>query len=154
MNRELAAAYYKLLKAIPWEDELVVRGIREGLNKFLSNAYLSMSSKCKHECAHFYSLSAISAMKNGDKRDLVFEHMVPKGEYIQRPCENAAQEGKLTIDYIEEILDKYWKIAVITAAEDRMLSSRKMPKDWDYTDYKARYTLANIALLPVNEANF
>ena len=140
--------------AIPWEEELVVHGIREGLNKFLSNAYLSMSPKCKHGSAHFYSLNALSAMKNGDKRGLVFDHMVPKTEYIQRPCEKAARENRLTIEYIKDKLDNYWKIAVITAAENRLLSSTKMPKCWDGIDYKARYTLANIALLPVNEANF
>ena len=61
---EVSIAYFKLLISIDWDDELMVLGLREGLNKFPSNAYLSLLNKNKYLCGDYYSLSAIKKIKN------------------------------------------------------------------------------------------
>lgn len=58
-----------------------------------------------------------------------------------------AKEGNLEIDFIREILEKYWKIAIITKDEDKLLTGRSMPKDWDGNNIFARYDIAGIQLI-------
>jgi hypothetical protein len=155
-NKKLAAAYHKLLVSIDWEDELLVAGISEGLSKFLSNAYLSLyKGNKKHFTSHYFSGNAIKKVENNDFSELVFEHIVPKDKFIQKICKEKAKDGTLTIDFIENLLERYWKIATITKAEDKTLISRNMPKDWDGTDILARYNLAKVKLIenPFNVKN-
>jgi hypothetical protein len=45
-EQQIAEAYCKLLNSIDWSDKLLVARVREGLNKFLSNAFLSLFPKC------------------------------------------------------------------------------------------------------------
>jgi hypothetical protein len=93
---EMAKAYYKLLKSIDWNDECFVKGIKEGLNKFLSNYFLYKVGQEKfinekYFCSHYFSKAAKEKLQKKDISDLVFEHMVPKEEYIQKPCKKAAK---------------------------------------------------------------
>ena len=39
--RRLAKAYRSLLTKLDWSDPLIAVGLREGRNKFLTNAYLN-----------------------------------------------------------------------------------------------------------------
>lgn len=78
----------------------------------------------------------------------MFEHLVPKSAYIQKPCEILAAKGLLTVEHVEDLLTRYWKLATITREEDRKLHSRKMPEDWDLCDVFARYKAAGIKLVP------
>lgn len=77
--------------------------------------------------------------------------MIPKSTYIQKPCVEMARNGKLTVQIIIELLSKYWKIAVITKEQDKLLSRTKMPGDWDGEDIFARYSRANIYLIQANK---
>jgi hypothetical protein len=124
-----------------------VSGIREGLNKFLSNAFLSLDKRSKYLKGNFYSLEALNKVNVGDFKGLVYEHMVPKSKYIQKRCENAARERTLTIEYINDLLDKYWFIAVITKDEDTSLRTFDMPNDWDGKNIFQRYQEAKISLV-------
>ena len=62
-----------------------------------------------------------------------------------------ARNGKLTVQIVTELLSKYWKIAVITKEQDKLLSRRKMPDGWDGKDIFARYRKANIYLIQTDK---
>jgi hypothetical protein len=146
-ERQLAEAYCKLLNGIDWTDPLVVAGIREGLNKFLSNAFASMYPGVhKYPRTHLISAAALVQVDVKDYQNLVYEHLVPKNLYIQRPCEELAAEGRLTVDFVLALLEKYWRVATITKAEDSRLHPTKMPENWDGADLFARYNAVGIRL--------
>lgn len=146
-NEKLASAYFKLLTSIDWNDEILISGLIEGLNKFITNAYLKMHiGKNKYFKSHYISIAAEKKLQNKDLKGLVFEHVIPKEEYIQKPCEKLAREGALTEEFILELLNKYWIIATITKEEDKRLSAKIMPKNWDGADVFERYNQANIEL--------
>lgn len=141
--KKAAIAYKMLLDVIPWDNEILLIGLREGLNKFLSNTmlylYKESRGKNKYQQGDYYSKKAQEKVDRKDFTDLVFEHMIPKNEYIQKPCEEAARNNSITIEFIEDKLRKYWKIAIITKEEDKLLASKRMPNDWDGKDIFARY---------------
>ncbi len=92
-NEKLARAYFKLLSSIDWDDRLLVDGLREGLNKFLSNAHLVSFRGRKYHKTHFISESALHQLTSGLHNGLVWEHLVPKALYIQGPCESEARNS-------------------------------------------------------------
>jgi len=144
---KIAKSYVKLLNLIDWSDPLLVAGIKEGLNKFLSNAFLKEHPNSKYLQGDFYTLNAIQKIKSSDFSGLVYEHMVPKGAYIQKVCEQKAAEGSLDYDFVVDLLNKYWKIAVVTKDEDRLLLTKRMPNNWDGVNIFYRYHKANICLI-------
>jgi hypothetical protein len=151
MSREqqIAEAYCKLLNSIDWSDKLLVAGLREGLNKFLSNAFLSLFPKChKYHRTHLVSAAALRQLRAKEYAGLVCEHIVPKTRYIQKRCEEAAKKGRLTVHDVRDLLDKYWRLATITKEEDRRLNPVSMPETWDGVNPLARYEAAGIELLP------
>ncbi len=145
---QMAEAYTKLLSWIPWDDQVLVRGIREGLNKFLSNAYLKSLPGKKHQKTLFASSIADEQIRRGDFDDLVFEHLVPKEKIIQGPCEAKARERQLKAEFVYDLLCKYWVTATITKIEDDLLPGREMPFGWDRIDVFARYKQSGILLVP------
>ncbi len=149
MINQMADSYHKLLTSIDWDDELLVSGLKEGLSKFLSNAYLNIAGGIsKHQKTHYISKLALEQLKNGDHANLVFEHMVPKSKYVQEPCEQMAKLKSLSKDYIVNLLDKYWKLATITELEHGKLRRTSMPENWDGEDIFARYSDKGIVLIP------
>jgi len=133
----ISKVYLKLLKSIEWEDKLLTRGIKEGLNKFLSNAYLSFY-KHKHYSTHYITKNALNKVKNKDFKGLVFEHLIPKQKYIQEKCIEAAKLNKIDFDFIYNLLSKYWILATVTAEENKIIGNkRSMPEGWEYTDEKS-----------------
>ena len=145
-----AAKYFKLLSQIDWDDAEFLAGIREGLNKFLSNTFLFIlreKESHKHHRTHLVSPAALKQRLNERNYvELIYEHVVPKRNYIQRPCEDRAKEGTLTVEFILDILKRYWVLATVTKTEDRVLP-HAMPFDWDQVDVFARYRTANIRLV-------
>mgnify|MGYP000920368831 CR=1 FL=1 len=131
VEKRLAEVYVKLLSGMDWKDELLVAGLREGLNKFLSNAFISLFPGHKYHRTHFVSAAALVQIKAREFSGLVYEHVVPKAKYIQGPCEARARSGDLTVAFAYSLLIKYWKIATITKAEDARLPRNAMPADWD-----------------------
>lgn len=150
---KLAHSYCTLLNSLNWRDPLLRAGIKEGLSKFLSNAYISMKKRHKHLTADYYSRAAAQQLRLGNHDGLTFEHVVPKSEYIQKRCEALAREGRLEEHEIADLLRKYWKIAVITAEENKTLLPTKMPPGWDGMDVLHRYRAAGIELLRAEEVN-
>ena len=149
MLRRLTAAYFKVLSSTDWTDPLVVAGLREGLNKFLSNAHLALfEGKNKYHKTHWVSAKALEQLERRKHRDLVWEHLVPKTVYIQEPCENCARQGTLSPEFISDLLSKYWHLATITKLEDEILHPTQMPKEWDLVNVQARYEAAGIELIP------
>lgn len=148
-ERQLAEAYCKLLSGIDWSDALLVAGLREGLNKFLSNAFLSLFPGIhKYHRTHLISLAALTQVEARDFSDLVYEHVVPKRPYIQKPCEELAERGELTVEFAHTVLEKYWRVATITKAEDLRLHRNAMPDGWDGENVLARYQSVGIVLQP------
>ncbi|GEM_PF-1081028 len=155
----MAEAYYDLLVGIVpllQKNPCIEVGLKEGLNKFLSNLCIKYRGKDETD---FYSEKAKEMLDKSSKlkkrpKGLEYEHMVPKEQYIQKVCLDAAKEGKLCVDDIKELLTKYWKIATITKEEHDALSKAgyagKMPDDWDKIDIFARYDKAGIKLDPPN----
>ena len=159
LNREeiiktLSDTYYIFLQNIEWNNELYLKGIREGKNKFLSNTYLHLC-KDKYRITNYHSKEALLILDNRDDINksgkLVFEHMVPKDKYIQKPCEEMAKSGDLTVDKIYKLLMDYWYIATITKEEEKTLKTSKiMPNDWQKQDHEvhlARYKETKIELI-------
>ena len=60
---------------------------------------------------------------------------------MQSKCEKLVKEkGKDALQEVTELIKKYWKIAVITSAENKRLLTRTMPKGWkEGDDLFARY---------------
>jgi hypothetical protein len=148
---KLSSSYFLFLSSIHWKDELYLKGISEGKNKFLSNAYLHLCTG-KYSISNYLSLQAKLILNNWEDLykpgSLVFEHMVPKDKYVQKPCEELAKNQKLNEKIIFELLDKYWFIATITKDEEKsLLSAKVMPEDWNKEDHLARYTKANIEVV-------
>jgi len=136
-------AYFKLLTSIDRNDQTLVDGLREGLTKFLSNAYLKRKRMNKYRKADLWSKEAAKKRELTNFSGLIFEHAVPKQKYLQSPCEELARKGQLTEVHVMTVLEKYWKIAVITVDENKRLQShgldRRMPSDWDGVDSLARH---------------
>lgn len=144
---KVATSYVKLLNSIDWSDRVLVSGISEGLNKFLSNAVLKLRSGQKYHQGDFYSMRAVAKIRSEDFSGLVFEHMIPKDKYIQKVCEEKAAAGLLDLDFTVKLLQKYWHIAVITKEEDALLISRHMPDGWDGVNVFQRYYNKGINLI-------
>lgn len=145
----LADAYCKFLGGIDRADKLVVAGSREGRNKFLSNAFLSLyPGDHKYHRTHFVSDLALQQLNTKHYGELVYEHVVPKSQYIQKPCEELAERGELTRDFVRSLLERYWRLATITKSEDSQLHRRSMPNGWDGTNIMVRYEAAGIVLRP------
>jgi len=92
------------------------------------------------------SEAALKQLDEKNYHELVYEHLVPKQEYIQKPCEDLARNGELTVEFALQALNKYWQIATVTTAEDSRLERTKMPNGWDMEDIYARYKLAGMVL--------
>ena len=148
-NRRLAGVYHKFLTGIDWQDSLLVAGLKEGRRKFLSNAFLSLFPKTnKYHCTHYVSANAIDQLRQDNYDALAFEHLVPKTEYIQVPCQKLAAHGNLSVDFVEDLLDRYWHLATVTDSEHKRLHGRRMPKDWDGICHLARYKMIKLDLIP------
>lgn len=147
MMRKYAETYYKFLMSIDWNDELYVEGIKEGKTKFLANMMVNSKPGSRHLYGDYYTPAALEKVNNKDYSGLVFEHIVPKTKYILKPCEERAKDGTLTVEFIEDLLNRYYKVAVVTIEEDKRLNRNSMPKDWDGLNIFSRYEEANIKLL-------
>jgi hypothetical protein len=146
----MAERYALLLNSIPWHDEYYVEAMQEGLNKFLSNLHLYLyGRRNKYHKTHFISLAALSKIQSDDYKGLVFEHMVPKDAYIQKPCEVLAQQATINVELILDLLDRYWSIATITAEEDQKINKNEMPDGWDGSNVFYRYEQAGIMLIRI-----
>lgn len=149
MLQRLATAYFKVLSSVDWGDPLVIAGMREGLNKFLSNAHLALfNGGNKYHKTHWVSANALDRLHRRQHGGLVWEHLVPKTVYIQEPCERCARDGELNREFISDRLGKYWHLATITKDEDQELHPTQMPDGWDKVNVHARYEAAGIKLLP------
>ncbi|HEY2413375.1 MAG TPA: hypothetical protein VGI40_14080 [Pirellulaceae bacterium] len=149
-HHRMAEAYFALLSAIDWNNSDLVIGLGEGLNKFLSNVFLKaiLRGTKKHHCTQLISKDALALVEAGKSENLVFEHVVPKDIYIQKPCETRAKANNLTVEFIEDVLRRYWIIASVTSAEASGLTARHMPANWDGMELLARYNSSGVALVP------
>ncbi|HKL87135.1 MAG TPA: hypothetical protein VJ861_12460, partial [Treponemataceae bacterium] len=84
---QVTQAYYDLLKSIKWDDKVFMAGIREGLNKFLSNAIIrTKGGGGKYFQGDYYTEAAIKKLKNNDTTtEINYEHIIPKKKHIQEP---------------------------------------------------------------------
>ena len=137
---------YNLWYSIDWSDDLKMKGLNDELKKFVSNAYLRSfkSGTNKYLKVNYFSEKAYKQIKSEDYKNLIFEHIVPKQKYIQDPCILKANEKTLTIEFIQDLLKKYWCIATITKEEDSRLGA--IPDNWDRIDIFVRYNSAGIVL--------
>jgi hypothetical protein len=145
---KIAQPYFKLLSTIDWTDRVLLSGLAEGLNKFLSNAHLASFHGHKHHKTHFVSPAALAKLEQRDYDGLVWEHLVPKRKYIQQPCEQHASKGTLTADFIRDRLRRFWYLASITTEENLLLHPTSMRVDWNETNVLDRYEVAKVALRP------
>jgi len=56
-------------------------------------------------------------------------------------------QHSLTVEFIAQLLQKYWYVATITVEEDRLLGRTSMPTDWDEDTVFARYDAVGVELL-------
>ena len=145
---KIAEAYYTFLRGIDWGNDFYTQGIRDGKKTFLTNAFLGTYGEKKYSCGDYYSPAAWKIVQSSNKPSgLIFEHMVPKKKYIHAPCEKLAESGDLTVPFIENLLQKFWKIAIVTKEEDMHLGRNSMPANWDEEDIFGRYTAAGVTLV-------
>ena len=148
--RKYAETYYDFLMVIDWDNPLFVEGIKEGKTKFLSNMMVNSKKGSRHLYGDYYTHTSLEKVRNRDFTGLVFEHIVPKTKYIIKPCEERAKNGTLTVDFIEDLLNRYYKVAVVTVEEDKRLNRNSMPPDWDGVNIFGRYEEAKIELIEKN----
>ena len=78
--------------------------------------------------------------------DCDIEHAIPLMVLVNKLMD----KKPLTKRYIFDTLTKYYRVAVITKVEHRLLNSKgltsKMPKGWDCNDLWSRYTAVGITL--------
>lgn len=143
-------------------DIIFTEGLKEGLNKYLSNAYIgSFIYQYKKETknhirkaerrltTHFFTEDAYSKiedkiknnnLKNQDLKGLVFEHAIPKNIYQDKIMDKMKdiENNELRINYIKNLLKEYWIIVTVTEAENKLLSekNRKIKKLYDIESYK------------------
>lgn len=78
--------------------------------------------------AHFISESARQQMENGNKDNLVLEHVIPIS-YINELVLNLAGTRPLTSQDIASIVLEWTCLALITADEDSRLTKKAVPPD-------------------------
>ena len=158
----MAKAYFELLTTLQPafdDNENIKIGLREGLTKFLSNLYINLRGENDKYNTDYFSEEAWNHKDDGTP--LVFEHIIPKTDYIQKPCEAACKNGKFadgtpfSEEAILKLLQERWQIATITEDEDCELTkrglNRKMPKGWEKENSPfSRYKAANIPLVDSN----
>ncbi|OLS37729.1 hypothetical protein [Bacillus sp. MRMR6] len=150
--KDLAERYYKFLMTLPFDDALYMKGIGEGKRKFLANLHIHLATrglpiKRKLYSTDFITPDALEKLVKKDIKGLEYEHLIPKGKYINDVCEHKARNGKLTKDFIIDLLEKYLWTATVTEEEHKKLKQTSMPLEWDGFNIKARYELAGIPLL-------
>lgn len=96
--------------------------------------------KRKHSITDFITPKAKAILDSGEKlsNKLKYEHMIPKNIYIKRIAE-ATITNNITIDFIYDILVKYYYTCTVTTDEDRLLPQTRMPKEWDEENPFYRY---------------
>ena len=146
---KISRAYFKLLTSIDWNDSILIYGLREGLDKFLSNAFIKEYGVRKYMSGDYYSAKALKRVKRKNYTNLVYEHMIPKKVYIQIDCEKQARNGELTVEYIKAKLHSFWHIAIVLKEEEKLLNRTKMPDNWDEKDILSRYSEKGIELLRI-----
>lgn len=136
-------AYYDLLMSVDWTNDVLIGGLREGLTKFPSNAWLYLLPGSKYHKTQWISEPALRLLHQGGAlRDMLrFEHVVPKDRF-QRNCEERVRDGSLTLDYVREMFERYWLLATVTKEEDK-----RLPRRWDGSDAFVRYRCAGIQLV-------
>jgi hypothetical protein len=82
------------------------------------------------------------------------EHVVPCAMLVTE-CQRLIKEGKCSNQEIARLLQKHWRVAIITKDEQKRLDSdlklkSKMPPGWRFEngDTFARLTIAKIELVP------
>ncbi|MBR3217618.1 MAG: hypothetical protein IKF69_14585, partial [Exiguobacterium sp.] len=125
------------------------KGMGENLY-FLTESYFRRLglAKTKYRMGDFITEGAKERLINRIPSGLVYEHMVPKNIYLNEFRELALR-NELTRERIHHLLDKYHFICIITKEEDKLLSSTKMPDDWDGNNPFYRYEKAGIDFEPV-----
>lgn len=98
------------------------------------------------------ALEWINNRKSGEKNQLIYEHLVPKKNYLFKDLQELVEKMPDNLeDEIFNLLDKYYFVAAITKEEnDTKLASHlrdNMPKNWNKKDAKARYKAAGIKII-------
>lgn len=121
------------------------KGIGEDLYYLTESYFRNLDSyKGKHSMSDFISLQAIKAVEEGNiTGNLKYEHMIPKNIYIKAFPERTLN-GKITEEFIHDILDKYYYVCTVTKEEDSLLHASKMDEDWDKVNPFLRYERAGI----------
>ena len=152
---ELAKRYYDFLMKLPFDDDLYMKGIGEGKRKFLTNAHIFLTTrnlpiKDKRYTTDFITPSALEIIKTTPIKSskLQYEHIVPKSKHIHDICEQKANSKSLSVDFIKDLLTRYYWTATVTESEHKLL--KNTPKTWDGQNIKIRYENAGISLLPHN----
>ena len=149
----LAEKYHANLTSLPYEDELFMIGIREGKNKFLANLHIHLAKaqlpagwRDKRYTTDFVTPVALEQLRTKQLKGLEYEHLVPKGAFIQEKCEAKAKTGELTVNFVRDILARYLWTATVTEEEHLRLSRSTMPRWWDKSNIFARYEEAGMKL--------
>ena len=152
----LATTYYKFLKDLPFEqDPYMMMALKETQGKFIANLHIEIAKlhlpRSRNErrfATDYVSKEAEEILKQGSTKGLRFEHIVPKSEYIIKPCQEKAMNGELTYQYVRDRLDRYYWTATVKKWQDDILNQRKMPGGWKEKDIFARYREKNIMIYP------
>ncbi|MEK4878757.1 MULTISPECIES: hypothetical protein [Paenibacillus] len=159
--RSLARHYYYFLNRLPFEDKIYMNSMREARNKFLANCHITLIKPHLPKkynnwrySTDYVSMNALERLMNRkwESSELVYEHVIPKKNYIINECEAKARDESLTEDFIYQILIKKLWTATINKEENLKLTKMslrsKMPNNWDEEDVMARYKAAGIQLIP------
>jgi hypothetical protein len=140
---------YKLLPEGSQKNILYTTNFMEGL------IYRCISDACEMHGiktddrflrSDYITDTAKEQIEQGNTKDLVREHMVPRNVYYTTLV-NESKKGILDKDRIFDLLNRYYWTCLVTKAEDKILGKHyksKMPDDWDGNNIFARYEKVSI----------
>lgn len=125
------------------------RGIGEDLY-FLTESFYKQKklSGFKHYISDFITEDAEAIIRSGQKKNLIYEHMVPKNLYLSKIASEALN-GTLTEEMVYELFNKYLYVCTISKnSENNMLPRTSMGLNWDKKDPFFRYKSVGIKFYP------
>lgn len=148
---------YKLLPEGSQKETLYSSNFIEGLiYRCIFDVCLEHGIKLRNNIdrADYITSEALSQINEGNNKNLVFEHMIPKISYFNIVVKKS-KANLLTETELSNLLkNNYWS-CIVTKNEDAKLGKEyksKMPHDWDKIDIFARYTKVGIIDINANDS--
>ena len=137
-SREMGAGDHHTI----WWLGNVLDGYFRGVDGLKTNNYRFISSsQIRLEDIKLWSVAALAAREANPKAKVIREHGTPMSAFTKIGYDRYLRDG-LTKDVLDDLIAKYYRLAVITDEEDRRL--KKLARSRMYDTAEARWAAAGI----------